>query len=167
MFFNNFFLGCILLTLFGCGSSDIKASPESDKSSRANEKIFELNLVDKQISDQGGVAKIFKNTHSCKLSVELFSSYGKETYDFNFKSSKLKTTNHSTYKYVNGIVSYGTEDDKELQELMAEPKEKTTELNEMELIKEEKVVGNKNKKIAEEFQYYLSQFPTDVILKCE
>lgn len=167
MKFNNLLLGCVLLTIFGCAPSDINASPEGIKSINVDKKIMEINLVDKQISDQGGVAKLSKNKSSCTLNVELLSSYNKEIYDFNFKNSELNTTSHYIYKYTNGIISSGTEDDKELQDLMAKTNEKTTEINEMELTKKETVVGNKNKNINKEFKYYLNLFPSDVISKCK
>lgn len=48
------------LTLFGCGSSEISRSAEVDQNTIADEKIFELNLVDLQLSDQGGIAKLSK-----------------------------------------------------------------------------------------------------------
>ena len=166
-FSNNICLGFILVALSGCGSSDTNASFEDTKQDNVGKKIFELNLVDQQISDQGGIAKILKSKNYCNLNVELLSSYGKEIYDFKFKNSELNRTNHYIYQYSNGIINYGTEDDDELQDLMAKPSKKTTNSNEMELVKKETVIGSQNKDLNQEFKYYINMIPIDVISKCK
>lgn len=160
---NIYFLGILALASIGCSSSNTASKENLSKSE--SKKIYELNLTDQQISSQGGVLELYQNNGLCTLRIELLSDYGKETYDFEFKTFNLKKTIYHKYKYVNGILNYGTDDDRELQELMVDTDKKILEKNDLELITKNVKKGDSDKELLNNFRYYLDFIPQKIVLK--
>ena len=166
LFFKNIcFLGILALASIGCGSSNTDTASKENLFKSESKKIYEFNLTDQQISSQGGILELYQNNGLCTLRTELFSDYGKEIYDFEFKKFNLKKITHYRYKYVNGILNYGMDDDRELQELMVDTDEKILEKNELELISKSVKKGDSDKELLNDFRYYLGFIPQKNVLK--
>lgn len=159
------FLGILALLSIGCSSSNTDTTSKENLSKMESKKIYELNLTDQQVSSQGGIVELYQNNGLCTLRTELLSDYDKETYDFEFKKFNLKKTIYHKYKYINGILDYETDDDRELQELIVDTDQKNLEKNDLELIIKSVKQGNSDKKLINDFRHYLNFIPQEIVLK--
>ncbi|MBJ9720651.1 hypothetical protein I5515_02425 [Acinetobacter calcoaceticus] len=138
--------------LTGCNlSANTNLSPK---------KIYELDLTDQGISPEGGGIELKKEKNYCSLILSLYEESGQEKYKFNFKKDSLINTNYLKYRYENGLI----EANDELDDLIADDSKKSNK-GVMELIANKSFVGNKDKNITKEFEFYKKKIPKSLLDK--
>lgn len=140
------------LLLTGCNLS-AKTNPPP-------KKIYELDLTDKGISPEGGGVELQKEKNYCSLILSLYGESGQEKYKFNFKKDNLINTHYLKYRYKNGLI----EPNNDLDDLIADDSKKSDK-NTMELVSNKTFVGNKDKKITKEFEFYKKKIPKSLLDK--
>ena len=145
---NLFLLTFILLT--GCNLSA--------KTILSSKKVFELDLTDQGISNEGSGIELITHGESCLLILNIYRDSDQEKYKFNFKKNNLLSTDYLKYRYKNGLVIV----DDDLRELIADYQEKTSDA-EMDLVFNKSFTGNENKNITKKFKVYKRKIPKEVL----
>ncbi len=145
---NLFLLTFILLT--GCNLSA--------KTTLSSKKIFELDLTDQEISEEGGGIELVKQGDSCLLILSIYGENGQEKYKFNFKKNNLLSINYLKYRYKNGLIVV----DDDLRDLIADNQEKVSDAD-MELVLNKSFIGYENRNMTKKFNVYKRKIPQKVL----
>ncbi|WP_086213880.1 hypothetical protein [Acinetobacter sp. ANC 3813] len=144
------FLLLTFILLTGCN-----LSAETTLSSK---KVFELDLTDQGISEEGGGIELVKHVDGCLLILSIYREAGQEKYKFNFKKNKLLSTDYLKYRYKNGLIVA----DDDLRDLIADYQEKNSNAD-MNLVLNKSFTGNENKNITKKFKIYKRKVPQKVL----
>lgn len=130
---------------------------------KANESnIFSLDLTDEGISSEGGGIELHKEGKFCLLLLNVYEESGQEKYRFKFKKNNLIETSYFKYRYPNGLLV----NDDDLKDLIAHDENANpNSKDEMELVKKDLVIGQKNKEILQKFFLYKQKVPNDLLNK--
>lgn len=145
---NLFLLTFILLT--GCNLSA--------KTILSPKEVFELDLTDQGISEEGGGIELVTHGDSCLLILNIYRESDQEKYIFNFKKNKLLSADYLKYRYKNGLVIV----DDDLRELIADYQDKTSDAD-MDLVINKSFTGNENKNITKIFKLYKRKIPQKIL----
>lgn len=129
---------------------------------KANEPaIFSLDLTDEDISPEGGGIELHKEGQLCLLILNIYGESGQENYRFKFKKNNLIETSYLKYRYPNALLAINDD----LQELIAHDESPDSNNNKMELIKNDFIIGQKNKAILHRFFLYQQKIPDGLLKK--
>ncbi|UUM26927.1 hypothetical protein NQU59_14780 [Acinetobacter colistiniresistens] len=114
-----------------------------------------MDLTDEGISSEGGGIELHKEGKFCLLLLNVYEESGQEKYRFKFQKNNLIETSYLKYRYPNGLLV----NDDDLKGLIAHDENANpNSKDEMELVKNELIIGQKNKEILQKFFYINKKF---------
>lgn len=155
---NNRIIKSFLLLLIFLSGCNISVDNNPIISSK---KIYEKELIDKNLSLEGGSIELYSNELFCNMVVSIYGETGQEKYNFKFKYNSLLETQYQIYGYQNGILV--PNDD--IKDLIDKSNKENSDRNDPILRKDIKIIGQLDPDISKRFVFYKDLIPDELIEK--